>query len=393
MPRRYWVKTFCTILLAGLLQSNSYSGSLRKIWELDLSKTVDAPANQKTKGIPVFAIRFSPDGQRIAANVAWYLPGGNVVSKLVVVGREHPNTDLRKFGIRGIADDYGIGYDYGGSSLRGITWSPSGNAITAGHTVIRLIERKTCEFDDNDEHGFVDSDQIVVPASPSDPAEFGGGIGPTKFDIFGEDCQFRNSWELPQGIEIEDVLADGGLFYGRVTGFPRAMEDVVIDSVAKAVVRSSPFWGGNARFANRGKVICSGRWPDHPLARPPEKRPVRCFDVDTGATIAEATGINTGDPIFAAQNGSRIVAHDVVAARVPFTGGEYGTILKRRVVWDFQTNVEIASWPPPTQAYDFYFRTGPPERIKKPFRVAISPDGKYIVEGGNGILRLYQIEP
>jgi hypothetical protein len=30
---------------------------------------------------------------------------------------------------------------------------------------------------------------------------------------------------------------------------------------------------------------------------------------------------------------------------------------------------------------------------KEPFVFAISPDGEYVVEGGNGILRLYKIEP
>jgi hypothetical protein len=33
------------------------------------------------------------------------------------------------------------------------------------------------------------------------------------------------------------------------------------------------------------------------------------------------------------------------------------------------------------------------ERVAAPFQVAISPDGEYIAEGGNGIVRLYKIEP
>lgn len=381
------LKASAAILLAVVLQANLYAGSLRRIWELSLSKTVDAPADQKTKGVPVYAIRFSPDGKQIAVALTWYLPGGSFVSNLVVVRTERPTDNIRKFAIHGIADDSRPG------SLPAITWSPSGDAVTAGATVIRLVQGKTCELTDDRKYGFVSSDRIVGPVLPIGSETTTEGIGPTKFGIFDEDCQLRDTWELAQGIGVEDIFADRELLYGRVTGFPRAMEAVVIDAIAKNIVRRSPFWGGDSRFANRGEAICSGRWPNQPLARPPEKSPVRCFDVATGMTIAEASNINDGQPIFAAESTSRIVAHDVVPVRVPFTGGEYGTILKRRVVWDFQTNTEIASWAPPTQTYDFYLGTDPPERIKEPYRVAISPDGEYIVEGGQGILRMYKIEP
>lgn len=358
---------------------------MHEIWKIDLNKTVDGAAQQRVKGIPVYALRFSPDGQQVAAALTWYLPGGKIVSNLIVMQTQHPNDNIRKFDIQGIANDYL-------STLPAITWSPSADGITAGDTVIRLDEGRTCELTDNREHGFIRADRIVASSFPTAPEKIAGGIGPTKFDIFDGNVHLRDSWELARGIKVADISADRGLFYARVTGFPRATEDLVIDYMAKATVRSSPFWGGNARFVNSGRTICSGRSADYPLARPPEKRPVRCFDVDTGATIGEANNINGGEPIFGAANASRIIAHDLRPARIPFTGGEYGTILKRRVVWDFQTNTEIVSWVPPTQTFDFYLKTGPPKQIKEPFRVAISPDGEYIAEGGNGLVRMYRIQ-
>ena len=74
--------------------------------------------------------------------------------------------------------------------------------------------------------------------------------------------------------------------------------------------------------------------------------------------------------------------------------------LKKRVVWDFGTGQELASWHPKSQALYLgepkavsvgrhagpYWETGP-------YRAAISPDGRYVAEGGAGTLSLYKIEP
>ncbi len=62
--------------------------------------------------------------------------------------------------------------------------------------------------------------------------------------------------------------------------------------------------------------------------------------------------------------------------------------LKRWVVWDFGTGKEIASLKPKWQSDG----VGGHE-MKEPFRLAISPDGQYVAEGGSGILHLYKVKP
>ena len=108
---------------------------------------------------------------------------------------------------------------------------------------------------------------------------------------------------------------------------------------------------------------------------------------DSGRVIAEAVSIKGGAAFSAAQRAARIVASDHRASwNILFR--EDDSVLRRRVVWDVRKNEEVASWKPGMQTYD----NGGPRPRKDPFMFAISPDGEYIAEGGNGVLRLYRIE-
>ena len=116
--------------------------------------------------------------------------------------------------------------------------------------------------------------------------------------------------------------------------------------------------------------------------------PVRCLDVDTGKVIAEAASVKRAWSITTASESSRVV---IAQYRWELENRPTTSVLDRRIIWDFRTGRQIATWRPEFQKWRF-----PIGEIKQgrsnPFVFAISPTGRCIAEGGNGILRLYEMK-
>jgi hypothetical protein len=95
-------------------------------------------------------------------------------------------------------------------------------------------------------------------------------------------------------------------------------------------------------------------------------------------------------PIAASSRTTRIVVSDYRHKKIPFDH-ENGTTFVGRYVWDFETGKVLASWFPESESYANIFNLE--IKIREPFRFAISPDGRYVAQGGSGKLVLYKIEP
>ena len=134
-------------------------------------------------------------------------------------------------------------------------------------------------------------------------------------------------------------------------------------------------------FADGGNVVCA-------LDGTGRQGVAHCWDVDSGAEIAKRTNGNPHWPMKTALHAKRAVLSEY-GWSIYLEGWE--TELgswKRRVVWDFGTGKELASWKPKSQSY-----TISGHEVKDFFKFAISPDGQYVGEGGGGRIYLYRVKP
>jgi hypothetical protein len=314
--------------------------------------------------------------------------------------------------VEGAAKQFEISAGIGNEEMPGPSlfgWSPSGKVIFAGGKVIHLREGTTCEaphesaalIDDNhlvlnqpDPYDVdairaqMDAIQERLKASRGRPVQFPPGPPERKSHLkfFDSECRPQGAeWQVAERWEIHDVSTERGLLAAtRNRGFLKN-EFLIIDPLARTVVHRWPPGNGiGGQFAEGGKAVCNGGEVEET-----GRAPVTCWDVDSGEKISEARSINGGAPMATAAHSSRIVASDYQRVRDPRSSYEYAKLLKRRVVWDFRGSRELASWRPELQSY-VNIRNA---REEEPFKFAISADGQYVAEGGNGIVRLFKIEP
>jgi hypothetical protein len=342
-------------------------GALRKNWEFDLKTAIRERADAKE--FPVFAVRFSPNGRYIAIVVHFY-ESGRARDRLIIVSAEVPDSNFREVDIPiGILDD-----EYADGRVD-MGWTASGDSIVVMGRRFPVEDRMTCGLTTLG----AESDWSQIESGPWKPDRW-----TIRFLVLDAACKAGLTLELPREWEILDISPDRRLLAVWESGEVR-----VVDPISKAVVRAWPRSGlpGRVRFVESGKVICQANFVERA-----GRIPVSCWDIASGQKIGEGPTVNGGLPFATSASASRVVASDYFYIWNPFMDNSAGGILKRRVVWDIRTSKELTSWRPDPQTYT-NTELRPPKEIKERFNFAISPDGRFIAEGGNGTLRLYAIEP
>jgi hypothetical protein len=362
--------TIGLVLAAFLGQSCLVHGSgFRQVWEVDLRKAVHA--DNGLPSLPVFALRFSPDGRKLAVIADIYVTRGGRKSRLLVVDVDHPSGRTPQFEV-----EFGILENELGWSALNFGWTPSGDVIYALGKVIHLESGATCDLPN--QSVFV-NDHFALKARAVPAA---GLFSPTRITFYSRNCEEQSTWDVPESWLVKDVSTDRSLLSVTRQVSITKMERLIVDPLARKVLQRRPdnlAW----EFADGGKAICGGG-----NALGPRPRAV-CWNVDTGEVIREMQ-TNGTEPIAAAAHATRLVVSDY-RRRKPLFDYEYRTIFKGRVVWDFGSGKVLASWLPESETYPYVSSHG--KQITEPFRFAMSPDGQYVAEGGGGKLRIYKIEP
>ena len=358
------------VLAAFLGQSHiAHSGGLRQVWEVDLRKVVHA--DNGLPEFPVFALRFSPDGRKLAVIADIYATPGGRKSRLLVVDVDHPSGRMPQFEI-----EFGVMENEPGWLALNFGWTPSGDIIYAAGKVIHLENEATCELPD--QSVFInDNLALKARAVPSS-----GLLLSTHVTFYSRNCKEQSSWDVPEVWLVKDVSTDRNLLSVARDISPGKVERLIVDPLARKVLQR---WPENLawEFADGGKAICGGGNALGPLPR------AVCRNVDTGEVI-RAMQTNGTEPIATAAHGTRLVVSDY-RRRKPVFDYEYRTVFKGRVVWDLGSGKVLASWLPESETYPYVSSHG--KQITEPFRFAMSPDGQYVAEGGGGKLTIYRIEP
>jgi hypothetical protein len=318
------------------------AGSLGKAWEVDLRTALQSEHLGPHQSFKVNELLFSPDGQQIAVLLA---------GRAALLRVQNPYTVVGQFQ-SGLYDSFG--------------WSPDGQIIHSGRHVVRLAGLNGCELPEFALWPtFMSNGGLIALFLDSVPLLPNGQIDHRYPDaahlrFYDADCRELDDWKVPASWLIMNATPERGLLLVSNRG---SSTELIVNPYAKEVLHGAS--GLNAprgRFAESGRAICGGNI---------------CWDVDTGKKIGEAGGSGAASGVAA--RSSRVVLED------PHAG--------RRWVWDFRSGKEVVSWRLKFLTYSISIDLDGFNRDRRPIPCTISPDGEYIVEGGDGKIWLYEIQP
>jgi len=352
-------------VLALALGNMADAGTLRKIWDFDSAVILGAQSPGIQLG--VFALGFSRDGRRIAAVIG----RSRREESVLILDSRAPDAHFVKLDV-----NPQIREQEPGAGSQRIEWSLSGRQVILAKWLVQIPTGATCTLPAFlQRYRFTGDTQIV-----------GYQVEPARLLFLDSECHITAAREMAneQHVHTYDASAERGLLLLNENGISHytitEVSVTVIDVNGKQILRALRNWPAsdalivNPKFADSGKAFCGMRgdlW----------HRTIACFTVDAGQALNVTNGWNDPD-VRTALGSPRIVISDYTKKLDWLDMVWYPGLLRKRVVWDFQSGKEIVRWKPKTQKV-----------LAQPYRFDIAPDGEYIVEGGAGVVSLYKIEP
>jgi len=345
---------------------------LQEVWQLDLRKVLKQVGAVQSPDLPVFLLRFSPNGRQIAGVVDEHGSEGAPTGHLLVIQVGDPKVDMKVFDAR-YPSLYRADSDFG--------WSPSGTKLFDMGNVIHISDGKNCITGEREGRtaAFITDDSLI--------SAFAGWEGQpptplTSFTMFDAGCAPAKKWKVGYTRYLWDASATTGRLLLAEGNVDFLFHLVDAQTLQEIFSRS----GQSAVLAEDGKSFCllenrTDKWLGE----------IHCWEADTGKELRGRSPQNAR-PIRGATGASRILIEQY--RRIPwFIAFQEGDVYQpsQNVVWDFRRGSEIVSWNVKSQSHSPPWQSR--GKRKMPFSLDISPDGNYIVEGGSGVIRLYKIVP
>ncbi len=237
-------------------------------------------------------------------------------------------------------------------------------------------------------YGFLDSKTLLTRRVST-------AWGSNAFQATGLQGDVIDTWKVRKEWNVVDISPDRHLLL--VSPDDQNSKTLVVDYASKKVLLSkdNPYsWpsftvgGGPQYFAEQGMTFCSVGDLNLIIPGQPDPRntDTECWDADSGKRIARFQGFPGGAPAAVTSRSSLIVlTHNGLFSTkkpdsVPFEVPDFGG----RILWDFRSGAEIASWDPLLEDVGGIY----PLRYAP---VAISSTGRYVAEGAGDFLRLYHL--
>ena len=317
-------------------------GGLQQVSEIRVGDRIEEPWNWgSVANHAVTAIAYSQDGTQLAVALDGH-PGRGI--HVLVLDLARPAEAPRQFNVETC-----------GAPL---SFAPSGEAILICGIVIRLTDGAVCEIARNQPGAalWLDSRHIISAGD---------------HEIFDVDCEQSAPGTADGWTIVDTAPAFGWVLVGRAVVGSRLGYWVygVVKTGSHEIIGQQKEVNP---FAPR-LIGSAGLWCGHVIGTE------HCWTIENGSRVRLSWGMANFRFVQAAALSQRAIAEHWTL---------YGAVarLEKRAVWDFSLRRSIASWKP---AFQRRVRHEPLE----PDRCAISADGQFVAEGGDGVVRLYRLTP
>ena len=386
-----------------------------RVGEVRLNDRLVAKGQAPIQSMSVFALSFSPHGDRLAIQF-----GDDIDRDVVRVGhakREYlfvlstgegnPTIKWTELSQRTV----------GGAGRSELAWSPDGDALVLVnyHALIHIPGGDACRLPGGF-RGFLRADQVLLTIYEPGPA------GVTTFAVADSHCGIQERWPTdrrliaasvsPDGeqlaIIVFDHLATIDLSRSHLLLLPVPLQTAAELDLARAKRIRTKGSAMNGLFFTGG-AVCAPFGVNIPIPALDggtlngTKMKVECWDAQSGKSIHQTQPLWSRGDLVVSAGGGRIAVSDSGTGHDHFTelANEAGVILavpakpsrgaakpvpQLRGVWDVHTGKMLGLWSPDPEMHSSVTIQPTARRA-----IAISVDGKVLAESGDDSVLLYRL--